>query len=129
MERPFFGWGSWGRNHIYDASGTILTTTDGRWIITMGVYGWVGFLAEFGLLTLPILLLWRRTTGVVSGAIPPWLGGLALIHVINVIDLLPNATITPMTWLIAGALLGYGEEVQLARKPGPAPLRTILGGR
>ena len=129
MERPFFGWGSWGRNHIYDASGTILTTTDGRWIITMGVYGWVGFLAEFGLLTLPILLLWRRTTGVVSGAIPPWLGGLALIHVINVIDLLPNATITPMTWLIAGALLGYGEQVQLARKPGPAPLRTILGGR
>ena len=58
-----------------------------------------------------------------------WLGGLALIHVINVIDLLPNATITPMTWLIAGALLGYGEEVQLARRPGPAPLRTILGGR
>lgn len=126
MERPFFGWGSWGRNQIFNSAGEILTTTDGRWIITIGVYGWLGFLAEFGLLTLPILLLWRRTTGVVKGGIPPWLGGVSLILAINVLDLLPNATITPMTWLFAGALLGYAEQVQLQRRARPAALETVL---
>jgi hypothetical protein len=126
MERPLFGWGSWGRNQIFNSAGEILTTTDGRWIITIGVYGWIGFLAEFGLLTLPIFLIWRRTTGVLKGAIPPFLGGVALILAVNVLDLLPNATITPMTWLFAGALLGYSEQVQLARRAKPAPMQTVL---
>jgi len=126
MERPLFGWGSWGRNQIFNGAGEILTTTDGRWIITIGVFGWFGFLAEFGLLTLPIFLVWRRTTGVLKGTIPPFLGGAALILAVNVLDLLPNATITPMTWLFAGALLGYSEQAQLARRPRPAPLRTVL---
>jgi hypothetical protein len=126
MERPLFGWGSWGRNQVYNSAGEIVTTTDGRWIITIGVYGWLGFLAEFGLLALPILLIWRRTSGVIKGSIPPILGGVALILAINLLDMLPNATITPLTWLFAGALLGYGEQAQLARRPGPAPLRTVL---
>jgi hypothetical protein len=126
MERPLFGWGSWGRNQIFNSAGEILTTTDGRWIITIGVFGWLGFLAEFGLLTLPIFLIWRRTTGVLRGTIPPFLGGVALILAVNVLDLLPNATITPMTWLFAGALLGYSEQAQLARRARPAPLQTVL---
>lgn len=127
MERPVFGWGSWGRNQIYDGTtGEIMTTTDGRWIITIGVYGWVGFLAEFGLLTLPILLVWWRAsaTGI---AIPPWVGGAVVILAINVIDMIPNATLTPMTWLFAGALLGYSEQIQAARQSHrAAPLRTVL---
>ncbi len=125
-ERPIFGWGSWGRNQLYDEfTGERLTTTDGRWIITIGVYGWVGFLAEFGLLTLPIFLLWRRTRRTVE-VIAPWLGGVALILGINTIDMMPNATLTPMTWLFAGALLGYAERVKLAMRPKPAPLQTVL---
>ena len=126
LERPIFGWGSWGRNQIFNSAGEIQTVTDGHWIITLGVFGWIGFLAEFGLLTLPIFLLWRRTTGVVSGAVPPILGGVALILAINILDLLPNATITPMTWLFAGAILGYSEQPQLQRRERPAALQTVL---
>jgi hypothetical protein len=38
MLKPLFGWGSWGRNHILDpVSGIIMTVTDGRWIIAIGV--------------------------------------------------------------------------------------------
>lgn len=127
MERPVFGWGSWGRNQIYDGTtGEIMTTTDGRWIITIGVYGWVGFLAEFGLLTLPILLVWWRASAT-GNAIPPWVGGAVVILAINVIDMIPNATLTPMTWLFAGALLGYSEQIQAARQSHrAAPLRTVL---
>ena len=36
----------------------------------------------------------------------PWVGGLALILGANMMDLLPNATQIPFTWLMAGALLG-----------------------
>lgn len=127
MERPVFGWGSWGRNQIYDGtSGEILTTTDGRWIITIGIYGWAGFLAEFGLLTLPILLVWWRVSQL-GREIPPWVGGAVLILAINVIDMIPNATLTPMSWLFAGALLGYSEQIQLVKRGRVAArLRTVL---
>ncbi|MBZ0129769.1 MAG: hypothetical protein K8F59_11705 [Rhodobacteraceae bacterium] len=126
-EKPLFGWGSWGRNHIRDpGSGTIESVTDGRWIITFGVYGWVGFLAEFSLLAMPLFLLWRETRRLGPAAISPFAGVLALLLGVNIIDLLPNATVTPMTWLMAGALLGYAESLRktsrhLAAPDPPAP--------
>ncbi|WP_370253200.1 hypothetical protein [Nioella sp.] len=126
MERPVFGWGTWGRNQIYNSAGEITTTTDGRWIITIGVYGWAGFIAEFGLILLPILLVWWRVTAL-GTTIKPWVGGAVMILAVNVIDMIPNATLTPMTWLFAGALLGYSEEIQtVKRRLGLAPLRTVL---
>ena len=61
-ERPLFGWGSWGRNHIHDPfTGEIVSTTDGRWIIVIGILGWCGYIVEFGLLTLPLLMLARAS--------------------------------------------------------------------
>jgi hypothetical protein len=112
-EKPLFGWGSWGRNHIHDdITGTILTVTDGRWIIVLGVFGWIGFIAEFGLLGLPVILLWRVVRLTPAGTLSPSIGPLALILAINIIDLLPNATLTPITWIISGALLGYAENLE-----------------
>ena len=114
--KPVFGWGSWGRNHILDPfTGIILTVTDGRWIITIGTYGWVGFLAEFGLLTLPILLIWREAVSFRRGQISPFVAPLTLILAINILDMIPNATLTPLTWLLAGALTGYAEQLKRAR--------------
>jgi len=112
-EKPLFGWGSWGRNHLHDPdSGTIQTVTDGRWIIVFGIFGWVGFIAEFGLLGLPLIMLWWAARTAPPGWLSPAIGSLALILVINIVDLLPNATLTPITWLISGALLGYAELVK-----------------
>jgi len=110
-EKPVFGWGTWGRNHILDpVSGAILTVTDGRWIITIGVFGWVGFLAEFGLLAWPLMVLALRSRGVArDDDLSPWLGPMALILAFNLFDLLPNATITTLTFLISGMLLGHIE--------------------
>lgn len=135
-EKPLFGWGLWGRHHILDAqSGQVLTVTDGRWVLVIGVLGWVGFLAEFGLLALPVLLAWRQAARQ-GAAAPPWLGPVALILAVNVFDLIPNATITPLTWLFAGAILGHAEARRtvaqtsaapdLSPKPALAPIRTVL---
>ncbi|KAA8608472.1 hypothetical protein AL036_07365 [Salipiger aestuarii] len=115
-EKPVFGWGSWGRNHILDpVSGIILSVTDGRWIIVIGIYGWVGFLAEFGLLVLPLVLLWREAVAAKEDRISPFVAPLSLMLAINVFDMIPNATLTPLTWMVAGALTGYAESLKAAR--------------
>ncbi|MBV7395160.1 hypothetical protein [Mameliella sediminis] len=113
--KPVFGWGSWGRNHILDPfSGAILTVTDGFWIVSIGTYGWVGFLAQFGLLLWPLVLIWRSMTGHGSDVISPFVGPLSLMLAINVADMIPNATLTPLSWLMAGALTGYAERLHRA---------------
>lgn len=113
--KPIFGWGSWGRNHILDPySGAILTVTDGFWIISIGTYGWIGFLAQFGTLLLPLALIWRAMGSHRNDAISPFVGPLSLMLAINVSDMIPNATLTPLTWLLAGALTGYAEKLRQA---------------
>ncbi|MHA6347574.1 hypothetical protein [Roseivivax sp. CAU 1761] len=115
-EKPWFGWGSWGRNQIRDqVTGAIDSVADGRWIITLGIYGWIGFLAEFGLIALPMALLWRETVTRRDASVALHIAPLSLILAINLFDMLPNATLTPLTWLIAGALTGYAEVLRAER--------------
>ncbi|MFU8777549.1 MAG: hypothetical protein ACNA7M_07745 [Roseovarius sp.] len=113
LEKPLFGWGSWGRNHILDpVTGVIETVTDGRWIILIGIFGWVGYLAEFSLIALPVLMLWVYGRRLGNGAHLRLIGPVALLLAINLIDMLPNATLTPLTWLFAGAVLGLAEAAR-----------------
>ncbi len=112
-QKPLFGWGLWGRNEVYDpATGQSLTTADGRWVIVIGIFGWTGYLVEFGLLTLPLLLLWVQARHRRRDELSPYVGALSLLLAINLIDLLPNAALLPLTWLMAGSLLGYAEALK-----------------
>jgi hypothetical protein len=99
-QRPLFGWGGYGRNRVYEEStGRDTSITDGTWIIIVGVYGWVGYLAAFGLLGLPMITNWIR-----RGNLEPPTAALSLVLAINLVDLLPNSSLSPLTWLIAGSL-------------------------
>ena len=106
QQRMIFGWGGWGRSRITNEDGQDIIFTDGYWIIVIGQGGWVRYLAEFGLLTLPsiFLMLYRRRyrIGMETSV-------LAIILVGNLIDLIPNAGISPITWMIAGSLWGRLE--------------------
>src|SRR5262249_37895590 len=53
-ERFLFGWGRYGRSRVRDEAGRDISLTDGEWIIRIGTFGFLGFVAEFGLLALPI---------------------------------------------------------------------------
>jgi len=102
-EKPVFGWGIFGRNRIAVDNGwsvTDITVTDGTWIIAIGQYGWVGYIAMFGLLSYPFFNLFRNRKQDVSLASVTLLAMMLL----NLVDLLPNSSLRPMTWLIAGAL-------------------------
>ena len=126
--QPWFGWGGWGRNLVHDsATGQTETITDGRWIIVVGMSGLVGFVAEFGLLASPVLLLWWR-----SRRAPPerlGCGTLAVILGLTMIDMLINAPLVPYVWMIAGALLGQAEALAVPRKAARARQgpRALLG--
>jgi hypothetical protein len=118
-QRWWFGWGRYGRSWVYDESGRETSVPDGRWIGVLGVFGVVGFLAEFGLLALPIFTAALALRFAKSTKEKVFLSALALILATNVFDLLPNSTLRPWTWLIAGALLGRAEALRLgAQLPG-----------
>ena len=120
-EKPLFGWGGWGRSLIReDETGEILSIPDGRWIIIFGTFGWLGYICEMGLLALPLILTWmsmRRET-----PLSPYLSPLCLILGITMMDMLLNATLTPVTWLTAGAILGHAEQRLRSGLPAPRPL-------
>ncbi|NPD13868.1 hypothetical protein HOY34_01475 [Xinfangfangia sp. D13-10-4-6] len=131
-ERPLFGWGGYGRGFVYDAqTGEVETVADGAWIIRIGAFGWVGYIIQFGLLCLPLWLLGREAAAK-PGAVGLHAAGVALILALNLVDLLPNGTLTPLTWLMAGALLGHAEALLAARQAkhqaelAAAPRRTII---
>jgi hypothetical protein len=116
-EKPWFGWGGWGRNLIRAMdSGQILSIPDGRWIIVFGTFGWLGYLCEMGLLALPIVLIGLHLRKHGDAGLSPWVAPLTLILGITMMDMLLNATLTPLTWLSAGAILGHAERLA-ARRP------------
>ncbi len=103
--RPLFGWGGWGRSLLHDpVTGQLTSVIDGRWIVQLGGSGWFGYIGEMGLLSLPLLLLAFRAHQTPSSY--KYAAALALILTANLIDLIPNATLIPFTYLMAGALLG-----------------------
>lgn len=119
-QRPLFGWGDGGRSRVFDPeTGADLATVDGYWVIVFGVSGGLGYVAEFGLLTLPLigLALRRRRLGLTMAST-----GLALILAANLIDLIPNSSNTAVTWLVAGALAGRYEWAV-------APTLAAMAGR
>lgn len=101
-EKPLAGWGPWGRSRIYDSeTGKDTSVTDGSWIIIIGMYGWIGYIGQFGLLTLPlvVMLLRQRRFG-----FDPLDAGLAMMVAANLIDLVPNSSNVSILWLLAGSL-------------------------
>ena len=105
-QKPAFGWGAWARNRIYDRkSGGDISITDGEWIIQFGTFGWLGYLSLFGLFTSSLLRARKAVRGPVTEP-TIILGALGLLLAINLTDLLPNANLVPLTYLIAGSVAG-----------------------
>lgn len=133
QERPWFGWGGYERNLLHDPfTGEQATIADGGWIIALGKLGWAGYAAFFGLAALPLWVLGRRALGRRLAGVSRPTAGLALILALSLVDLLPNATHVPFTWLITGALLGAAERLGraalpvTAEKPALRPRKTVI---
>ena len=110
MQRPALGWGGWGRPRVYNEKGEDDSTTDGRWVISIGLGGFARYFAEFGLLTLPMILLALRKRRYEITLIT---SSLCIVLCANLVDLIPNAGLTMVTWLMAGALIGRLEMARV----------------
>lgn len=112
--KPFTGWGGYGRDRIYNELGQDLAISEGRWIQTISLRGWIGYIGFFGLLAAPVVFfpIVRRRK-----AIPPETIALMLIAVGNFIYMVPNSTLTPVSWLIFGALAGFVQYDSAAKEP------------
>lgn len=112
LARPLFGWGRYGRSRIYDEnSGADTSVTDGQWIITLGQFGLLGFVAQFGLLCIGIFRSNKALSRASSLSDQRLLSTLSLMMAITVIDLLPNSGLEPWTWLMCGALVGRTDAL------------------
>jgi hypothetical protein len=123
-DRSLFGWGAFARNRVFTVtsmgSAADVSVTDGTWIIAMGQYGWFGFLSLFGLLCYPIWHLFRLRKQVST----PITTALAAMLLLNIVDLVPNSSLRPMTWLLAGAVCGVAAAPQRA---GARAARRLTG--
>lgn len=128
QERALTGWGRFDRNFIHDPeTGERLSTVDGYWILTFSEGGYIRYIAEYGLLTLAFFQILRRRKLLDIG---PETAALSLVLAANLIDMIPNATATVITWVVAGALVGRLEVLRFAEEgAGQGALGAIRGGR
>jgi hypothetical protein len=112
-QKPLLGWGTWSRNRVFDQeSGRDISVTDGVWIIQFGVWGWMGYLSMFGLFASSLFRARQAVRGPVSSS-SIVTGGMSLLLAVNLVDLVPNADLLPLTFLMAGTIAGC-----VARYPG-----------
>lgn len=117
--KSLFGWGGWGRNRVRDeTSGKNLSTVDGKWIITLGVRGWFGYLTEFMFVVAPLWLArkYHKLAKSKSYEEQFFLASHALIVAIILVDQMPNASLNPLYWLVIGALLGRVYDLKSSEK-------------
>ncbi|HJL20122.1 MAG TPA: hypothetical protein RMH99_30935, partial [Sandaracinaceae bacterium LLY-WYZ-13_1] len=112
MERPIFGWGTYGRNRVFDEhTGEDLSITDGDWVINLGSRGVVGFVGLFGMLGLSILLAAYRRRHIVREEDRIQLAGLAMISSLFLVDLLPNGLFNYLPYFFTGAVAGLSRTM------------------
>ena len=134
LERPWFGWGGYSRNRVFDEfTGKDISITDGEWIIHMGYRGGLGTAGWIMMFFLPVFAAVRTIGRTPLELDRLLLGGLALAVGVHAIDLLPNASFNAIPYFLAGTLAGLvsglrqrralptsvGQSVALARVAAP----------
>ena len=115
LEKPFFGWGGWGRNRVYDTAGKDISVTDGTWIVQFGINGGLGFLLYYAILITPLFYAVKYIRHVKEPKDKIYFSALTLILAVCLIDSVPNSGMGSMHLLLAGALLGQAEFLKKQR--------------
>jgi hypothetical protein len=122
LERPLVGWGGWGRWHVVDPYGKVLTVADGLWVIALGERGLLGLVTLGFVLLLPpaVALASRRPPGGPDSRAAA-VGITAVILGLFSVDCLMNAMVNPVFLLLAGGLVALRPATD---EPEDAPAKT-----
>ena len=116
-ERPYFGWGNWGRNRIYSNwDGRDLSVTDGKWIAELGTNGWIGFIFYYAILLTPLYYARKTFNYIKEPKDQVFFSALAVILAICIIDSIPNTGMGSTHLFLAGILLGQAEAIKQQQK-------------
>jgi hypothetical protein len=105
LRRATWGWGRFGKSRVYDENGKDISTTDGLWIITLGISGIVGLTAVTTIYLLPGIRFWWRTRA--ADWSDPSFAAISAFSVIlgmYAIDNILNAMINPVVTVCMGAV-------------------------
>jgi hypothetical protein len=105
--RPWFGWGGYGRNFVYDpVSGHPVTIVDGLVIELLSTAGLIGFFAFFAPFAASVLRAARLVKKIKNRSNRYMLTGLTFACAVILFDLIINATLPPLFVMLFGALYG-----------------------
>jgi hypothetical protein len=121
-QRPWLGWGRFGRSRVYDEDMRDVSVTDGLWIIALGVSGRLGLISVGSMLLLPVLLLLRRFPARHwdRSALGP-IAALAVATVLWVLDCLLNAMNGPLFPAMAGSMVTFLQYTRERAGSGTIP--------
>lgn len=102
-----FGWGGWGRGMLYDS------IPDGQWIITLGTYGTVGFIAVFGLGFASVFRGYKMLQNIAHKPSFYYISIHMLVVSAIMIDQIPNDSLNSFALMIIGCLLGIAKWTPL----------------
>jgi tetratricopeptide (TPR) repeat protein len=120
--QPWFGWGGWGRNFVYDDWNRQLSIIDGMWMLAFGSFGMVGLLSMVTALLLPAVLFLKRFA--VSQWNQPSLAPVAAIAVVIdlcMLDSLFNGMLNVLYIIATGGLMNIvSAKAALPTQPSSA---------
>jgi hypothetical protein len=138
LRRAMWGWGRFGKSRVYDENGKDISTTDGLWIITLGISGIVGLTAVTSIYLVPGILFWWRTHAA-DWSDPSFaaVSAFSVILVLYAIDNVLNAMVNPVITVCMGAVSGAvlrrikpaAEEAVPQTTPANYPLRKSSSRR
>ena len=127
MQRPFFGWARWGRNHV-QLGVNQHTITDGWWVIVLGQHGTVGALSWMCMMLVPSLIVlarYDRSQLLGAGAAPVLT--IALLPILFSLDCLFNAMINPIYIVAVGGAASVASLGGTAMQAAAAKRRHAVG--
>jgi hypothetical protein len=111
-QRPWWGWGGWGRNFLYDPhTGKELTIVDGAVIIAVSSHGVFGFLTYFLPYGYSVIRAARLIRKIKSRADRIMMSAFAINCAVILFDLIINSAFFPLFMLFFGALYGLSTGI------------------
>ena len=131
-ERPFFGWGGWGRAfEVYIERYNSRAVPDSMWIRSYGQNGIVGLVSLYAMYLIPpiVLLSKLKTKEWASKQLAP-VTGLAMITMIYSLDCLFNTMLNPVFIVATGGVAGMAASLSRTpvRKPQAIAPRGPIAG-
>lgn len=121
MNKPIFGWGSWGRWRVKDEFGVDITVSDSWWAILLGSTGFFGLICTYATFISPLIPLSRhkaRSRIFIGPLGAAWAVGFGIL--LFVLDTLLNAMPNTSFMLMSATLVSVLPLVS------PAAMRRMM---